>query len=413
MTTIDNSRGNADALVGAEAANETDSGSVRPQLVDRLVVHQFDAARPSPGGIDTCIRGLCRYAPLGTTIAIVGVDAGGEVSGRRLGAWERHDLGGRQIWFMPVATLDPSDQRRLVPHSLRLMAGVARYRARLPRARVVQAHRADTAMALRTLLGRPLAYFIHTQEAGLTSATSDSIWRFAKHAHAAVERSLVGAAEGVVVFNPDYAKTVQQHNSRAIFSPTWFDPAIVRGGERPSDPYRVVWVGRLEEPKDPSLALEAFGRLLDLDSGLPWTLEFVGAGTLADDLAARVAALPDDVAARVRLRGRLAPEAVAEVLGGSGVFLMTSHAGYEGFPRVLVEALASGLPAVVTEGSDTGGMITSGENGLVTDRDPRRLAAAIARAVTFDRHAASQSARAYGAPQLVGRIFDATSPAQR
>jgi len=105
----------------------------------------------------------------------------------------------------------------------------------------------------------------------------------------------------------------------------------------------------------------------------------------------------DAIAARVRLRGRLAPEAVAEVLGGSGVFLMTSHAGYEGFPRVLVEALASGLPAVVTEGSDTGGMITSGENGLVTDRDPRRLAAAIAGAVTFDRHAASQSARAYGA----------------
>jgi len=35
-----------------------------------------------------------------------------EVSGRRLGAWERHDLGGRQIWFMPVGTLDPSDQPR-------------------------------------------------------------------------------------------------------------------------------------------------------------------------------------------------------------------------------------------------------------------------------------------------------------
>ena len=406
MTTVDDSRARA-------ATEPSDERLTAPRWVDRLVVHQFDAARPSPGGIDTCIRGLIRYAPVGAVIAVVGVDAGAEVPGRKLGTWERHELGGRTLWFLPVVTLDPGNQRRLVPHSLRLMAAVARFRSRLPEAAVVQAHRADTAFALRALLRRPLVYFIHTQEAGLTGATSDSVWRFAGRVHAAAERSLVRSSHGVVVFNPDYAETVREHNDRAIFSPTWFDPALLRASDTPSDPFRIVWVGRLEEPKDPALALEAFSRLLALDDGAPWSLQIVGSGTLSGDLAARVAALPAAVSARVHLRGRLAPEQVAEVLGESGVFLMTSHPGYEGFPRVLVEALASGLPAVVTRGSDTGSMISADINGLVCDRDPGDLAAAIARAAGFDRYAARSSAREFGAPHLVGRIFDATTSAQR
>jgi hypothetical protein len=68
------------------------------------------------------------------------------------------------------------------------------------------------------------------------------------------------------------------------------------------------------------------------------------------------------------------------------VFLMTSHAGYEGFPRVLVEAMAAGLPAVVTEGSDTGGLIQQGVSGFVYGRDPEELADAIRAARGLDPH---------------------------
>lgn len=381
---------------------------VLPATVDRLIVHQVDPARPSPGGIDSCLRGLLRYAPVGTTIAVVGVDVGG-VPERRLGQWELHRWGSRSAYFLPVATLDPGDQRRRIPHSVRLVAGLVRFRSRLPHAQVVQAHRADVAAAARTLLRRPLAYFIHNQAAGLTGATSDSFWRRFGSAHEQLEHRLVSSAREVVVFNEAYASSLREINSATRFSPTWYDPALVQFRPVAADPHRIVWVGRLEAPKDPVLAVRAFERLTEISPELPWSLDLVGDGTLMPELELAVAQLPADVRRRVRLLGRLAPEEVASAMAASGVFLMTSHAGYEGFPRVLVEAMATGLPAVVTEGSDTGGLVASGRSGFVCSRSTEELAEALERAGGLDRSDAESSAAIFSAPRLVAGILGGAS----
>lgn len=379
-----------------------------PAVVDRLVVHQIDLARQSPGGIETCIRGLIRHAPADVTFAVVGVDAGGAVPGRELGQWELHRIGERTAWFLPVVTLDPGDQRRRIPHSLRLAAGLVRHKRMLPASTVVQAHRADVAAVAARVLRRPLAYFVHTQEHGLTGATSDSFWRKAGNVHARVEHNLLKNAQSVVVFNPDFAETAQTINPDAMFSPTWFDPTLVRYRAQALHPQRVIWVGRLEQPKDPALAIEAFRRLIASAPDQDWSLDVVGTGTQLPELERVVAALPADVGARVRLLGRLAPEEVATAMADAGVFLMTSHPGYEGFPRVLVEAMASGLPAVVTDGSDTGSLVREGHNGyVVSERNPDDLAHAISEASVLHRSAARDTASVYAAPRLVARIVGA------
>ena len=89
----------------------------------------------------------------------------------------------------------------------------------------------------------------------------------------------------------------------------------------------------------------------------------------------------------------------------SGVFLMTSHAGYEGFPRVLVEAMAAGLPAVVTEGSDTGGLVQEGVSGFTCGRDPAQLADALRAARTLDRAKVADAVAALSAPRVVRDVF--------
>jgi glycosyltransferase involved in cell wall biosynthesis len=112
-----------------------------------------------------------------------------------------------------------------------------------------------------------------------------------------------------------------------------------------------------------------------------------------------------DVGRRITLRGRLSPAELAEVRSRSSVLLMTSHVGYEGFPRVLVEALASGVPAVVTEGSDTGGLVRPGVSGSVHGRDDAALAAGLRAARTLDRAAVAEVVSRLSAPKVVREVF--------
>ncbi|TGD71877.1 WecB/TagA/CpsF family glycosyltransferase [Mangrovimicrobium sediminis] len=370
------------------------------------MVHQIDLARPAPGGIDTCIRGLISHAPEGVTFAVVGVDSGADLPERELGVWERYELGGRSAWFLPVTRLDAGDQNRRVPHSLRLAMGLLRYQARLPDFSVLQAHRADVAAASSLLLRRPLAYMVHTQETGLTHGKSDSFWRNAAGVHAWIENWLIRRAQSTTVFNPDFAETAARISPTARFSPTWFEPSLEAFRPVAAYPHRVLWVGRVEEPKDPHLAVDVLAKLAELEPDTPWSLRIVGAGTLLPEVQDAVRRLDPTVASRIELLGRLAPAEVAAEMSQAGAFLMTSHPGYEGFPRVLLEAMSAGLPAVVTQGSDTGGVIRVGETGQVCGRDPEEMARAIIQCAMFDRSAVRASVDEYPAPKVVARILE-------
>lgn len=375
-----------------------------PQDIDRLIIHQFDPSRPSPGGIDTCLRGIARYAPVDATLAFVGVDTGSGPKDRKIGSWEKHIFGDRHIWFLPVAKLDPADQKRRVPHSVRLAYGLLRRWKHLPEAPIVQTHRMDIGSVAKLLFRSKQAYFIHTQDHGLTGKTSDSIWRWFGGLHRRLEMATVRTADQVVVFNPDYASTVREWNPKASFSPTWFDPSLIeQSGKR--NPYRLCWVGRLETPKDPLLALAAFDELIKMSPEHPWSIDFLGSGTLHGDLKAAASTLGASASERVTIHGRVDPKKVASTMATSGQFLMTSHAGYEGYPRVLVEAMASGLPSIVTEGSDTGGLVAENRTGFVTSRDPKDIAQRIVQTLDFDRAEIVNSVSSLSAPQVVGRIY--------
>lgn len=125
-----------------------------------------------------------------------------------------------------------------------------------------------------------------------------------------------------------------------IFNPiTPPDPRLI-SQPRSSQTKQVVWVGRLDGPKNPMLALEAFA-LLPEDADI--NLVFVGDGPLRVDLENRCREL--GLCGRVKLLGyHEQPYAVMSV---SNLLLLSSDR--EGLPSVLVEALFSGLRVVATD----------------------------------------------------------------
>lgn len=395
------------AVAAALAARRADAARAELGTIDRLVAYQWDPGRPSLGGVDTCLRGLATYRPDDSAerIAFVGVDAAGD---RELGVWTRTAVAtsGREVWFLPVARLDPDRRRRLLPHGLRLGYGLLRYRAQLRRPSIVQGHKLESTATLRLLFPvAALVSFIHSQSGALAAKGSDSRWRRLGATHGRLERAVVRSADSVVVFNPDYARDLAAINPRVHAAPTWFDPASVREvTER--DPRRIVWVGRLESPKAPLCALDVFEILHERYEG--WSLVMVGDGALYGEVRARVDSWPAAKRLRVDLAGRRSPDDVATVLGEGGVLLMTSVPGYEGFPRVLVEGLASGLPAVVTRGADTGSLVVDGLNGRTCGRDPRELAEAIIEVASFDRERVRESVAELNGALLVPHLLAVT-----
>jgi len=146
----------------------------------------------------------------------------------------------------------------------------------------------------------------------------------------------------------------------------------------PADGRLIVYVGRLIEAKGLRELFAAFGALAQQDPAI--RLAIVGDGVMRDEV--HRLAQQGGLDGRVHLPGGLPPEQVARWIGASDLLTLPSWS--EGYPNVVVEALACGRPVV---GTDVGGMreILHDDNGvLVRPRDADALAAALRQCLARD-----------------------------
>lgn len=137
-----------------------------------------------------------------------------------------------------------------------------------------------------------------------------------------------------------------------FFEPQWGRPA----NSRP----RVLFVGSLRTFKGPQVVLDAAHRYPQADFIL------VGDGVLAQELRDRAKGL-----ANVVMRGSVGRTAIREEYRNADIFLFPSR--WEGSPRVLMEAAASGLPVIARKDYEPESVI-DGKTGFLAATDDELMA---------------------------------------
>jgi glycosyltransferase involved in cell wall biosynthesis len=126
-------------------------------------------------------------------------------------------------------------------------------------------------------------------------------------------------------------------------------------------PLRVICVARLIERKGQQHLIEAVRRLVA--GGVGVELELVGTGDARPALDAQVSAA--GIAQHVRFLGYVPREAIAERYAAAHVFALASY--NEGMSVATLEALAAGLPVVVTRTGGTAELVDDRSNGFTFD----------------------------------------------
>jgi phosphatidylinositol alpha-1,6-mannosyltransferase len=141
------------------------------------------------------------------------------------------------------------------------------------------------------------------------------------------------------------------------------DLATFRPGEAISDhePLHVLCVARLIARKGQHHLIEAVTRLTN--EGIAMTLDLVGTGDALAALVAQVRA--SGIEERVRFVGYVPRDKIAAHYASAHVFVLPSY--NEGMSVATLEAMAAGLPVVVTRTGGTVELVTEGVNGLTFD----------------------------------------------
>jgi glycosyltransferase involved in cell wall biosynthesis len=197
-----------------------------------------------------------------------------------------------------------------------------------------------------------------------------------------VWRRLINRADNIFVCSEALANEVRvlspQRNVQVIYNGAdigLFSSIVrVRGSGRK----RVLNIARFEHKKSQDVLLAAFRRLLD--DGLDCILTMIGADGPTLEQVRHAATTFDG---RVRVLVGVPHDQIPEYMADCDLFVLPSRA--EGFPIVLIEAGAAGLPVVATSIPGITEFVKAGVTGLLVEPDNAlALAEAMARVLESD-----------------------------
>jgi len=224
-------------------------------------------------------------------------------------------------------------------------------------------------MVLAVVLRKPL-FVRHCGNWLRPRTTAEHFWRWFVERFAGGRNVMLatgGTAEAPSAINP---------NVRWIFSTSMSEAELQLGESRCTPPpaaARLIIVCRQDKAKGTDTVIDSLPLLMQ---GLPGIgLDVVGDGDHLEALRNRAASL--GISDRVVFHGKQNHEAVLRLLRAAHLFVYPTRAS-EGFPKVVLEALACGLPVVTTRVSVLPQLLADGAGILLDESVP----AAVARAVS-------------------------------
>jgi glycosyltransferase involved in cell wall biosynthesis len=345
-----------------------EAGSVRV-----LIIHPRDLGAPTSGGIQTFLHDFVKFSPADFDITLAGVTR--DQHARPIGSPTRVFIDGRAATMLPLGPAGP------LPRSpttwLRMALAQVRLRRRLlDRYTIIQVHRPFRGIVLAGQRG-PRVQFVHLD---LDAWPGPLGWPRLGRLYQSFSDPALDRMARVYVVSERGARVLRQAHPRLMerieFLPVWHDPAVFRAPVRDEreaaraglatrlglaggrdNVQLALLAGRLDSVKDPLLALDAIARL-------PATVHLLvaGEGELRSAVESRIADLR--LGSRVHLLGDVARDELAELMRAADCLLLTSRSEGGG-PRVVVEALASGLAVVATDVGEVRRTVSDGVNGRV------------------------------------------------
>lgn len=247
--------------------------------------------------------------------------------------------------------IDPALTVRIVPapDGARRLSMIAQCPALV---RMVRRHRPDILYSAGNQSNMLVALATLGTDTRAVSRISNPIVRPGQHGAGAWGRLLrfraIARLSDLTIVMGDHDRALLHQSGDVRLLPR---PTVTPGMERacaararrcPSDPWRLLMVGRLTRQKDQATALEALARLRHRD----WRLTIAGQGPLRADLERRCVAL--GIADRVDFAGYIGcPDRLATLMAQADLLLQPSR--WEGLCATLIEAMACGADVVATD----------------------------------------------------------------
>ncbi|BCW94978.1 MAG: glycosyltransferase family 4 protein [Fimbriimonadales bacterium] len=365
-----------------------------------IVAYAGDFAEYPMGGVLEYTKNFARYAPV--ELYCVGITTNPDLPLRQ---WTTVRLKDVERPFLPLLYVDDEKQRRSkIPLNFKFLNALKQQKAEFKRmGAAVYIHRAEHGLAFMHD-AIPLYFNTHGQSAFFEKWVSHPLfrWRAFRAWFQRMEARVIARAQGVFTISPAdydyYVGKFPQHAHKIHYTPLGIEiDEYTPPATRPDGAPRILFVGRLDASKGLDLLIAGFARFRERYPDA--TLTIVGGSHDYNPVETEVrnAIAQHGVSDSVVMTGLLPREAILAYYHQADVFVMTSL--WEGLPTALLEALACGVPAVVTNVGGMPAVVRNGENGYVlTERDPEQLAALIERAYLNRetlRHAARRTAEQY------------------